>query len=127
MQGSNISSKDNLQLIHFFIRDHNFFLNTQSITLTKVTKPTVSSEEASSRTIRRRSGELEKHRNLASGGAPLVQLHAEMKSLSTSERQKLLADLEFKIELPALTGLAIKADLCLPWSKMRSMKRYRYP
>ena len=47
-----------------------------------------------------------------------------MKGMSDDERQKLLADLEFKVEIPAFTGLALKAHLCLPWNKMRNMKRY---
>ncbi len=44
-----------------------------------------------------------------------MQLHAEVKSRSNDERLALLAEMEFKIEIPALTGLALKADLCLPW------------
>ena len=53
----------------------------------------------------------------------MQQLKAEMKALTSEDRQKLLAELEFKIELPALTGLAMKSNLCLPWNKMRAMKR----
>lgn len=53
-----------------------------------------------------------------------MQLQAEVKSLPSDDRRALLADLEFKIEIPALTSLALKADLCLPWNKMRNMKRY---
>ena len=86
----------------------------------KLTMTTVSSTDACSKTIRRRSSELEQQR---SGGADLVQLKAEVKGRSLEEKKALLADLEFKIELPALTGLALKADLCLPWNKMRTMKR----
>lgn len=53
-----------------------------------------------------------------------MQLRAEVKSLPSDDRQTLLADLEFRIEIPALKGLALKADLCLPWKKMRNLKRY---
>lgn len=88
-----------------------------------MTKSTVSSSEASQRTLRRRSSEIEQHRTVASGGAKLSQLQDEMKTLSSDERQHLLQDMTFKIEIPALTGLAMKADLSLPWNKMRNMKR----
>lgn len=60
---------------------------------------------------------------MASKGGKLVQLQAEVKSVTGDDRQALLESLEFKIQLPALTGLAMKADLCLPWNKMRAMRR----
>lgn len=88
-----------------------------------MTKPTISSSDASSRTFRRRSGEMEQLRSVASKGSNLVQLQAEMKSLSGDDRQTLLEDLEFKIQLPAMTVLAMKAKLSLPWKKMRAMNR----
>lgn len=100
------------------------YLPIQPITLAKVTLPTVSSDEASMKTLRRRSGELEVHRSTISKGASVVQLRSEVKSLSNEDRQALLEGLEFKIQLPAITGLALKTDLSLPWSKMRTMKRY---
>lgn len=97
--------------------------NTQSLLLTKATKPTVSSCEASKKTLRRRSNELECHRRVVSGGEGLAQMRDEVKSLTSQDRLALFKDMEFKIEIPALTGLALKADLCLPWNRMRTMKR----
>ena len=79
-----------------------------------MTISSVSSEDARRKTVHRRSGELEQHRSIASGGGDLVQLQDEVKSRSLDEKQALLSDLDFKIELPALTGLALKAYLCLP-------------
>ena len=35
----------------------------------------------------------------------------EVQSLTPAERKYLLKDMEFKIEIPALTGLAMKANL----------------
>lgn len=55
----------------------------------------------------------------------MVQLQAEVKGRSLEDKKALLSDLNFRVELPALTGLALKADLCMPWSKMRTMRRYR--
>ena len=98
-------------------------MHTQPLTLTKITKPSISSSEASQRTLRRRSGELDRHRSVSSGGAELAQLSHEVQSLKPEEKRQLLEDMDFKIEIPALTGLALKADLCLPWNRMRSMKR----
>ncbi len=91
--------------------------------LAKVTSPSVSSGDASKSTLRRCSKELEMHRCLASKNSPTLQLKDEMRCMTSEERKELLATLEFKIELPALTGLAMKADLCLPWSKMRTMRK----
>ena len=53
-----------------------------------------------------------------------MQLRAEVKSRSNEERLVLLSEMEFNIEIPALTGLALKSNLCLPWKKMRDLKRY---
>ncbi len=53
----------------------------------------------------------------------MVQLQAEFRSQTPEDKEVLMADLDFKIEIPALTGLALKADLCLPWKKIRAMKR----
>lgn len=54
----------------------------------------------------------------------MVQLQDELKSMPADQRQTLLTHLEFKIEIPAITSLALKSNLCLPWNKMRNMKRY---
>lgn len=62
--------------------------------------------------------------DITSGGANHVQLHAEIKSISHEERLALLSDLEFKIVILELTALALKADLCLPWNKLRNLQRY---
>lgn len=48
----------------------------------------------------------------------------EVKALTPDDRQYLLEDMKFKIEIPTLTGLAMKADLCLSWKTVRSMRRY---
>ena len=54
----------------------------------------------------------------------MAQLRHEVTALSTDQRQELLSDLEFKIQIPAITSLALKSNLCLPWNKMRNLKRY---
>lgn len=60
---------------------------------------------------------------MVSGGADVAQMAAEVKSMTSEDRLKMVAGLEFQITIPALSGLALKTDLCLPWNKMRAMKR----
>ena len=78
----------------------------------------------SHKTLRRRSDELNQHRLAVSGSEGLAQLQSELRSITSDERQAVLKDLEFKIEIPALTSLALKYNLCLPWNKMRNLKRF---
>jgi len=52
------------------------------------------------------------------------QMCDEMKILSRADKMAVLKDLEFKVEIPALTGVSMKADLGVPWNKLRIMKRY---
>ena len=60
---------------------------------------------------------------IVSGGSDVAQLAHEVQSLKSDDRRKIWEEMEFKIEIPALDGLALKADLCLPWNRMRTMKR----
>ena len=43
--------------------------------------------------------------------------------MTSEDQMQLFRDMEFKVDIPALSGLAVKADLGLPWNKMRIMKR----
>ena len=88
-----------------------------------MTRSNLRSGEASKRTLRRRSDELTQHRHVASGGSDLVQLRHEVKSLSNEDQKWLFQEMEFKIEISAQTGLAMKANLCLSWNRMRTMRR----
>ncbi len=54
----------------------------------------------------------------------MVQLTEEVKRLKKCERQQLLKDVgQIKVTVPALDGLAMKANLNLPWNKLRSLRR----
>ncbi len=35
-----------------------------------------------------------------------------------------MREAKFEVHVPPVQGLAIKADLCLPWKKLRIMRRY---
>ena len=81
---------------------------------------------ASKETVRNRTTELSKHRRLASGGKDVHQLHAELKARSPAERQEILSELHksgFKVEVPVRQILGLKADLNIPWTKLREVRR----
>ena len=46
----------------------------------------------------------------------------EMKTMSAADQMEIFRTMEFKVEIPVLTGLAMKADLGLPWHKLRIIK-----
>ena len=92
----------------------------------KITKARVDSETACKRTTKLRSQQLGKHRHLVSGGSDMIQLQDEIKACTPAEREMLLEDLTkggFKVAVPTDQALALKADLDIPWSKLRVVRR----
>ena len=83
----------------------------------------VKSSEASSRTIRKRTRTLSELRTCISGGDNTVQLKSELRALSKEERDSLLLEAKLPVEIPPNYALAMKADLALPWAKMRAISR----
>ena len=86
------------------------------------------SSDASRWTVRRRSNELSSVRESISGGGASVQLQDELALLTDDERREFAAPVTQQIS-PEET-LAMKADLILPWNKMRIMRRppvWTYP
>ena len=61
-------------------------------------------------------------RSIISGGAPADQLQHEMATLTDAERQE-LATTATPLQVSAEDTLAMKADLVLPWNKIRVMRR----
>ncbi len=90
----------------------------------KVTTPTVPSSESCRETKRRRSEEISKIRERLSMGDSEVQRADEMKCLSKEERDSIMKEANFHISVPPEQGLAMKADLCLSWNKLRIMRRF---
>ena len=78
----------------------------------------MSTAQASSKTIRRRSKEIALVRDTVSGGAGALQLEDEVAALSREQRQRLLTSEDFRVEISAEDSLAMKADLVLPWNKI---------
>ena len=95
----------------------------------RVTKPWSSSSNAASSTIRARTVEITSHRTFTSGGkgATAVQLQDEVEACSAVEREAILSELHSagaKVEVSTTQSLGMKADLNIPWSKFRVIRRY---
>lgn len=92
----------------------------------KVTKPRVDSSSATKKTTRNRSRELGEHRHLTSLGSDVHQLQDELKACTVEERQLILSDLQkggFQVAVSTSQAVAMKADLGIPWSKLRTIRR----
>ena len=92
----------------------------------KTTKSRVPSSQVTSRTVKTRSQELDQHRKVCSGGDQGFQLGHEVKSsCSTEEREKILEELQggFKVVMPTTLALGMKAELGIPWSKLRAIRK----
>ena len=87
--------------------------------------PRVGSEQASQRTRYRRTTSLQAVREIVSGGSSTVQFVDEAWARASAEREKLLEGLQggVKVVIPASESLAMKADLILPWRKLRIVRR----
>lgn len=91
----------------------------------KATKSRVSSSKATHKTVKIRSQELDQHRRVCSGGESEFQLGHEVKACSTEEREKILKELQggFKVVIPTTHALGMKAELGIPWSKLRAIRK----
>lgn len=91
----------------------------------RLKKSRVPSSEATSKTILSRNRELSHHRRVCSGGDQVFQLSKEIKALSLDEREKILEVLQdgCRVQIPTTMALAMKADLSIPWCKLRAIRR----
>lgn len=62
-------------------------------------------------------------RGVVSCGDSTSQIQAELKTLTKPEREEILRNARLSLEIPAEQGLAMKADLGLPWNKLREIRR----
>ena len=83
----------------------------------------ISSSDASSRTVKRRIEVLETIREVTSGGDSTSQLAAEVNHLSKVQREELLQQVQLPLVISADHALAMKADLAIPWTKLRVLRR----
>lgn len=70
------------------------------------------------------SQELSKIRERLSSGVCEHQMADELKMLPKQVREELIKEMKFTVHIPADQNLAMKADLCLPWNKLRIMRKY---
>ena len=62
-------------------------------------------------------------REMISGGGASEQLHDELSVLTEEERQEFLVSADSATRITPEETLAMKADLALPWRKLRIMRR----
>ena len=60
---------------------------------------------------------------MLSAGDANTQLIDELKLIPEEEKESIMKQLNFTIYVSPEKNLAMKADLCLPWRKLRLMKR----
>lgn len=99
------------------------------MTFVRVRQAQVQTGKAASRTIRRRSLSLATVRHTVTAGDGTTQLAHEIHSCNGEDRQRLLEEIRnlkgnFLVRIPAEKSVAMKADLNIPWNKLRIMRRY---
>ena len=92
----------------------------------RVTSPRIGSADASQKTLRNRTEEVSSYRRMISGDCATEQMMDELKVLDPSERKQLVESGVFSTSavVSAKNTLAFKADLQIPWNKLRAMRRY---
>lgn len=100
-----------------------YTLYLQPLSLVKLTSSTVPSSKCSKETIRRRSSEIEMIRDQLSMGDSSVQMGTEIRVLPKDERERIMKEANFTVTIPPEQGLAMKANLNIPWNKLRTMRR----
>lgn len=96
----------------------------QPINLIKIPNSDKPTGDSSRFTIRRRSEQLSAIREKLSIGDIEEQMADELKRKPAEEREEITKAANFTITVPPEEGLALKSDLCLPWRKLRMMRRY---
>ena len=89
----------------------------------RVTKPRKLMNTASRRTLQRRCNEAKKICNILTANESSALLFEEIKSLNKDAKAKLLKDAGIINEIGAQQVLAIKAELAIPWNKIRDLRR----
>ena len=89
----------------------------------QVTGCRVTSSNASARTLKRCTETIGRVRSVISGGDYKSQLASKVKSLSKVEREELLQDAQLHVVISTEQALVMKADLEIPWNKLRVLRR----
>jgi hypothetical protein len=97
----------------------------QPLKLVLATSAHKSSSDASKKTVQRRASAFELFRKNVSGGdGDNIQQLSELRRLGRHERQMIVREAGLNLEIPPGEGLAMKAELEIPWNKIRHMRRY---
>lgn len=91
-------------------------------------KAQVPTEKAAPRTVRKRTQSLSNVRFAVAGGDSVAQIAHEVQSQERADREKLLSEIKkvdgnILVRIPVRTAVALKADLTIPWSKLRELRR----
>ena len=92
-------------------------------------QPEISSDIASARQVRKRTEAVARFREVISGNSAgsRAQFRHEVSRAPSDERLQILREAGFSLPesnvLPRGSGLAIKADMALPWSQLRTLRR----
>jgi hypothetical protein len=81
------------------------------------------SSKASQKTVYRRTKAISAFRAVLTADDCASQLQREVKTLGKAERQELLKGAGITVDIPAEVALAMKAELSLPWARLRSVRR----
>lgn len=80
--------------------------------------------EVTQQTKRRRTETLNTLRDIMSGGDAKEQFKDELKTLTQEEKNLLIREAGLTQSLSEGQGLSLKADLDLPWHRLRKLRRY---
>ncbi len=110
------------KLSHTISTLHIYFM--QSLAFHRTAIPRVSSSEASDCTHRRRDTLTEQRESIGGGRDDArKQLQMEVMAMPKEERQKLMTEAGVGVEMDTTQVLAIKADLAIPWYRLRVLRR----
>eukprot|EP00731_Ephydatia_muelleri_P019270 Em0012g95a len=103
-----------------------FNLHLQPLTLAHVTVPKAPITQLSKRIRKRHVLELQRTRNILSGGSDDsgILFEDEVRALSADQRQQLLHSAGIKLNIEPTQGLAIKSMIGLPWYRLRTLSRW---
>ena len=96
------------------------------MTFVRVSQAQVPSGNAAPRTIRKRSHSLANVRLAVSAGDDTTQLAHEIHTWSLDERKKLIEEIRWAVGnfcISVEQSVVLKADLSIPWNKLRVMRR----
>ena len=88
----------------------------------KVTKPRLSSNKATSKTGHAQLSLVNTVTLPAKVRASSTQMQDEVKVTTTEEHELLLVEGGFKVEVSTKQSLGMKADLNIPWAKLRVIR-----